>query len=135
MERAGRLIGRLNGARQVMTNEELARAAWPLAVGKKIASHTAAAALVRTCLVVEVQDIVWQKQLYTLRGQILKNLVDIVGKDVITDLELRPMTPKRQPQRSESARPQPALSLDEADAIADPVLRRNYRVSRRKASA
>ncbi len=137
MEHAGRLIGRLNRASQVMTPEELARAAWPVAVGKKIASYTVATSLVRTCLVVEVQDMMWQRQLNTLRAQILKNLADIAGPDLITDLELRPMIPRRHPQRSETSRSQPQLVFhrDEADGIADSVLRRNYRIARKKATA
>lgn len=134
MERAGRLIGKLNRDRRVMTDEQLAQAAWAQAVGKKIAAHTVAAKLVRKCLVVEVQDMVWQRQLNTLRGQILTNLRKVVGPDMIDDLELRPMTPRRQPQRAETARCDAAV-YDEADAIADPQLRRVYKNSRQKASA
>jgi hypothetical protein len=134
MERAGRLIGKLNRDCQVMTNEELARAVWPQAVGKKIAAHTAVDRLVRKCLVVEVRDMVWQRQLNTLRGQILKNLCGVVGAGIVEDLELRPMTPKRMPQRAETPRRDSALP-DEADAIADPHLRRMYKISRKKATA
>lgn len=134
MERADRTIGKLSRARQVMTNEDIARAAWPQAVGKRIASYTAATALVRSCLVVEVQDMVWQRQLNTLRGQILKNLTAILGPGLVDDIELRPMTPRRMPQRADSPRRE-AISTDEADAIADPHLRRVYKISRKKASA
>ena len=134
MERAGRTIGKLSRASQVMTNEDLARAAWPQAVGKKIAAYTAATALVRKCLVVEVQDMVWQRNLNTLRAQILKNLTAVLGPGIVEDLELRPMTPKRMPQRAESPRRE-AMPADEADAIADPQLRRVYKISRKKASA
>jgi hypothetical protein len=83
--------------------------------------------------VVEVQDMIWQRQLNTLSRQIVKNLTDIVGKGLITDVELRPMTPKRMAQRAEAPRQQP--TSDEADAIADPMLRRGYRISRKKARA
>ena len=134
MERAGRLIGKLSRASQVMTNEELARAAWPQAVGKKIASHTEATALVRKTLVVEVQDMVWQRQLYTLRDQILENLSALVGSGLIDDLALRPMTPKRMPQRADTPRRE-EVPADEADGIADPQMRRVYKLSRKKASA
>ena len=133
MESAGRLIGKLNRASQVMTDEELVRAAWPLAVGKTIVRYTAVAGLVRKCIVVEVEDMVWQRQLNTLRLQIVKNLTDVVGPGIVEDLALRPMTPKRMPQRAEIAR-RPE-SLDEADAIADPSLRRAYKLSRKKATA
>jgi hypothetical protein len=95
-----------------------------------------ATALVRKTLVIEVQDMVWQKQLFTLRQQILKNLVDLAGPGIVETLEFRPMTPKRMPQRAETARSTAGSTLfDEADAIADPHLRRVYKISRKKASA
>src|SRR4051794_18842447 len=114
MERAGRLLGKLNRSTQVMTGEQLARAAWPQAVGKKIASQTAVSALVRNCLVVEVKDMVWQRQLNTLRYQIVKNLKDVIGPGIVEDLELRPMKARRMPQRADSPR-QDVLPADDAD--------------------
>ena len=134
MESAGRLIGKLNRKRQVLTHEELARAAWPVAVGRRIAANTVAAKLVRKCLIVEVQDMVWQRQLNTLRSQILANLNGVVGPDVIDDIELRPMPPKRLPQRAVAPRRDVPVP-DEADSIADPQLRRAYKISRQKATA
>lgn len=134
MERAARLIGKLNRNRRLLTDEELACAAWPQAVGKKVAACTEAKALVRGRLIVEVRDMVWQKQLNALSGQILRNLGEILGPGLVCDIALRPMSgPKRLPQRAETARP--AESRDEADTIADPVLRRNYKISRHKATA
>ena len=142
MERAGRLIGQLNRSRRVMTDEELARAAWPLAVGKKIATYTTAVGLVRSKLIVEVQDMLWQRNLNALRSQILPKIGEIVGKDLVTDLEFRPMiAPRREAQRAETARsdavakPMNAAVPDDADAIADAGLRRVYRILRKKATA
>ncbi len=134
MERAGRLLGKLNRSTQVLTGEELARAAWPQAVGKKIARYTAATGLVRKCLVVEVQDMVWQRQLNTLRWQILNNLKEVLGLGIVEDLELRPMTPRRMPQRADVPR-QDVMPADDADNIADPILRRMYKMTRKKATA
>lgn len=134
MESAGRVIGKLNRATQVMTNEELARAAWPQAVGIKVASHTAAVALVRKRLVVEVEDMTWQRQLNALRYQLVANLAAMIGSSVVEDLEFRPMTPRRQAQRAGAARSSPSL-FDDADGIADPQLRRIYKIIRKKASA
>lgn len=135
MERAGRLISKPRDSDPFGSREELARKIWPTAVGKKIAAHTAAVALVRTKLIVEVEDPIWQRQLNTLRGPILKNLQDALGAETVDDLEFRPMIPKRTPQRAETPNSKPATSTDDADAIADPVLRRIYKVSRKKASA
>ena len=138
MERAGRLIGKLNRNRQVMTQEELACAAWAPAVGKKIAAYTQAKSLVRGCLIVEVQDMVWQRQLNSLSGQILKNVIDVLGAGIVADVAFRPVSaPKRMPHKAATATREsgPARAADEADSIIDPVLRRNYKVSRNKASA
>src|SRR5579883_842174 len=74
MERAGRVLGKMSLSRGGVTPEQLARSAWPLAVGKRIASRTGQITLVRQTLVVEVQDNVWQRQLFSLRGQILNKL-------------------------------------------------------------
>lgn len=134
MERAGRLIGKLKIPRGAMSPEELARAAWPVAVGKKIAQHTNVVGLVRDCLVVEVEDAVWQRHLNSLRRQIIGNLIELLKPGVVvSDLDLRPMVPRRGPQRAE--RPSVSVSTDDADQIADPVLRRVYKIARKKASA
>ncbi|HEY1185272.1 MAG TPA: DciA family protein, partial [Bryobacteraceae bacterium] len=50
----------------MITESDLACAAWPQAVGKRIAAHTRAAKLVRRRLVVEVEDQIWQRQLFVL---------------------------------------------------------------------
>ena len=60
MERAGRLVGKMNLPPQVADAESRARAAWPVAAGKRVARYTKATALVRGTLVVEVGDLIWQ---------------------------------------------------------------------------
>ncbi|HYL60465.1 MAG TPA: DciA family protein, partial [Candidatus Acidoferrales bacterium] len=97
-----------------------------VAAGKKIAAHTRATTLVRSSLVVEVEDVVWQRQLNTLRHFLIRNLTDALGEAIITDIDFRPMPPKRQPQRATTARP--AL-------IEDPVLDLLYRESQNRNTA
>jgi hypothetical protein len=132
MERASKLIRGLRLPGETITVEELACAAWAQAVGKKISGHTRAARMVRTRLIVEVEDNVWQRQLFALSRHILGNLEKHLGPGVVDDLEFRIVPRRREPQRAE--RSAPAL-LDEAENIADPVLRDIYRVSRLKAQA
>lgn len=134
MERAGRVLGKMNLARGGVTPEQLARSAWPLAVGKRIASRTGQIMLVRQTLVVEVQDNVWQRQLFGLRGQILNKLHQVLGTEVVTELEFRVRVPRYEPQREELAAATSAPQ-DEADGIADPFLRQLYIASRKKATA
>jgi hypothetical protein len=132
MERASKLIRGLRLSGEVITPEQLACAAWPQAVGKKIASHTRAAKLVRARLVVEVEDHTWQKQLFTLTPHILNNLEKTLGRGLVDDLEFRIVPRRREPELARVA--MPAL-FDEADAISDPVLREIYKQSRKKAQA
>jgi len=133
MERASKLIRGLRLPGDTITAEELACAAWPDAVGKKIASHTRAAKLVRNRLVVEVEDRVWQRQLFALTGQIVRNLERHLGPGLVEEMEFRIVPRRREPQRANEALP--ALFRDEADAIADPVMRGIFKASRKKALA
>lgn len=134
MERASKLIRGLRLPSDTMNAEELACSAWSEAVGKNIAAHTRAVRLVRTRLVVEVEDKTWQRQLFSLTPFILFNLQKHLGAGVVDDLDLRVMPRRREPQRAVEAFRAP-LDADEADAIADPVLRSLYKASRKKALA
>jgi predicted nucleic acid-binding Zn ribbon protein len=102
MERAARLIKNSRLSRQVLSEDDLARAVWPAAVGKAIAAHTVRIKLVRRTLVVEVEDAIWQRQLYQLSSQILERLRKLTGSDSIQELEFRIAIPRRLPQRVES---------------------------------
>jgi len=137
MERASRLIRRLGAAAQTIGDEDLARAAWPGAVGKKIAVHTRASRLVRTRLVVEVEDQTWRRQLFALTPHILRNLEKSLGPGFIEDVEFRVVPRRREPARAMTmaAGAGAGTPADEADGIADPVLRGIYRASRKKATA
>jgi predicted nucleic acid-binding Zn ribbon protein len=133
MERASKLIRGLSLSGEVITPEQLACSAWPEAVGKKIAGHTRAAKLVRTRLVIEVEDHTWQKQLFALTRHILTNLDNTLGRGLVDDLEFRIVPRRRGPEVARQA--MPALFADDADAISDPVLRGIYKQSRKKALA
>ena len=135
MERASKLIRGLRLPGDTISAEELACAAWPQAVGKKIAAHTRAARMVRTRLVVEVEDVIWQRQLFALAPHVLRNLNRHVGAGLIEDLEFRIVPRRIEPRRAAQAVPVPALFEDESAGIADPVLRSIYRASRKKAQA
>ena len=128
MERASRLISRLKLPTGTVTPEDLACAVWPLAVGKTIAAHTKAASLVRTTLVVEVEDAIWRRQLHVLEAQIVRKLTEALGPSVVDGVEFRIGIPRREPQRAVTSR----ASLDEADAIEDPLLRKIYVARRRR---
>lgn len=134
MERASRIIGGLNVRERPLSNEQLVLSAWPKAAGKQISAHARPAKLVRTRLVVEVEDRVWQQQLRTLQGFMLRNLERAIGPGIVEELEFRVVPRRREPQRAVAATGAGTL-FDEADGIADPVLRRLYRSARERETA
>ncbi len=139
MERAARLIKSNKYSRQILTDDDIVRAVWPAAVGKSVAAHTSRMKLVRTTLVVEVEDSIWQKQLHTLSTQILSRIRKLTGSDSIQDIEFRIGVPRRQPQLAASRQTTSAAAVtpasDDSELIQDPVLKKVYRLSRRKATA
>jgi hypothetical protein len=131
MERASKFIRGLGFSGDTITAEELACAAWAPAVGKKVAAHTRAAKLVRNKLVVEVEDRIWQRQLFALTYQILRNVVKGIGPGIVEELEFKIVPRRREPARASVSMP----LFDEADAIEDPVLRDIYRAARKRSLA
>ncbi len=127
MERASKVLGKLNLPAGTVTQEGMVCAAWASAVGKKIAAHSHAAKLVRAHLVVEVEDAIWQRQLFALRGQIVRKIEESVGAGIVEEIEFRVSPRRLGPQRA-----QHAIAADEADEIADPILRNIYRASRKR---
>src|ERR1041385_50638 len=107
MQRAGSLIKKMNLSPEMADPETRARAAWKLAAGKKIAEHTLASAPVPGTLILEVGGIVWQKQLNVLRKFLLKNLKEVLGEELVAEIDFRPMPPRRKPQRAEAVRRTP----------------------------
>lgn len=137
MERVARLIKNTKVSSNLVMPEDLFRAAWPVAVGRIIASHTLRIRLVRSTLVVEVEDSTWQRQLNTLSSQILRRLEKVTASCTVNDLEFRVGVRRMQAARAED-RLSPAsaqASFDESDAIRDPVLKKVYKLSRKKATA
>lgn len=130
MERAGRLIGKLKLPKDLADPESRAHAAWKVAAGKKITEHTRVASLVRTKLIVEVEDLVWQRQLNTLRHFLLRNLRSALGEELVTEIDFRPMldVPRRSAQRATANRP---AREGVTSGIQDPVLDALYSQSKR----
>jgi len=133
MERAGKALAKLKFSAAI-SPDELAFAAWPAAVGKRIATHARPKALVRGSLVLEADDAIWQKQLFHLRFDILAKLTEVLGAGIVTDLEFRIAggVPRRPPQSAQSHGE--TVSADDADSIQDPVMRILYKQARTRAT-
>lgn len=131
MERAGRIVRKLDSTRKCSSPEALCLAAWPSAAGKKIAVHTRAVGVFDGRLVIEVEDAMWQRQLISLSTQILANLERILAVKVVSGIDYRVRAARLMPAREL----QRARSFDEADRIADPVFQLIYKTARKKATA
>jgi hypothetical protein len=132
MDQASRIIARWTGVSGLIGEERIACAAWKRAVGKKIALRTRALKLVRNTLVIEVEDELWRRNLWSLRYQILRNLEKAIGPEIVTDVELRIMPPRMGPQRALEEERLVLKPLDDAESIEDPGLRRIYKAARRR---
>ena len=132
MDKALRLLGKLKNG--VVSQEELARAAWRAAVGDRIEAHARFRELVRDRIVVEVDDLVWQKQMHTLERQILSKLERLLGRVVARQIEYRVAIPRKQPIVAETPTFELKLQDAEANKIGDVGLRRVYLRSKRRAS-
>ena len=86
MERVARLLNKDKNSQKVFQLEDFARGIWPVAVGKTIARHTGRLRVVRDKLVVEVEDAIWQRQLFSLSGQILHSLHKCMGSMAIAQV-------------------------------------------------
>jgi hypothetical protein len=138
MERAARVANDSQISKNLLAEEDLIRASWTAAVGKIVASHTSRLRLVRSTLIVEVEDAIWQRQLFTMSSQIVSRLRKVTGSPLVTDVEFRIGVPRREPQRAPAAHATPLTPdqpADEAERIQDPVLKKVYRLSRKKATA
>jgi hypothetical protein len=130
MDSAAKVIRSMALPAGSISAEEVACQAWATAVGKRLAMHARATRLVRTKLVVDVEDAVWQKQLFCLSKQILRNLERRLGAGLVDDVEFRIMPRRIEPQRAARALP----LFDEANGIEDPVLRGIYKYKRAMAA-
>jgi hypothetical protein len=126
MQRAATVLAKLRSPGLSM--EDLACAAWKKAVGSRLASRTRAARLVRSTLVIQVEDAVWQQQLFALTPHLLINLGRILGPEAVTQLVFEVGLPRIAPGSAQTL--SGAESADEADGIQDAVMRRVYRESR-----
>lgn len=138
MERAARLINKHKASQRLLDESDIARGVWPTAVGAAIARHTVRLHVVRDSLVVEVEDAVWQKQLYGLSRQILARVQQCMGSVAIQNIEFRVGIPRREPQQEAGTRSTVVPSQDaddEAERIQDPMLKKLYQRSRKRSIA
>ena len=79
--------------RQIPPSEELLEkvvlAAWKPAVGEAVWKRTHPDRLFHSTLIVSVPSVIWQRELWHLRNEILDKLNSVLGQRAVTALEFR----------------------------------------------
>jgi hypothetical protein len=70
-------------------NEAAAIAAWKHAIGDGLRQNTTALRLEGKTLIVAVRDAIWQKQLNTMKSQLLFRVNSILGQPLLNNIELK----------------------------------------------
>ena len=119
------------GAKEVA--EAAAIAAWKHAAGDGLKDHAVPLKLKERTLTVAVADAIWQKQLTSMRGQLLFRVNSILGQPIVGALDFvidprvaraRVEQPKQQEQSFDNEVPLELWSA--ANAIHDKELRRSF---------
>ena len=97
--------------------------------GQEDGEHTRATCWCAGTLVVEVEDLVWQRQLNTLRHFLLRNLREALGDQTVTEIDFRPMPRRMAPRNGRRRRDLPV------EGIHDPVMGMLYRQSKKRETA
>ena len=113
--------------------EAAALAAWRHGVGAGLQNHAVAIKLDANILIVEVRDSIWQKQLTTMKEQLLFRVNSVLGQPLVKDIELR-VNPKavivtQQEKKEPIETPDNEVPLElwsAANAIQDKELRQKF---------
>ena len=113
--------------------EAAAIAAWKHAAGNGLKEHAVPLKLEDRTLTVAVADAIWQKQLTSMRSQLIFRVNSILGQPVVSALEFV-IDPKVASARAEQTQPQqqpldnevPLELWSAANAIHDKELRRSF---------
>jgi hypothetical protein len=131
MDPTAKLLNDLGSLRNLESVDQKLRRCWKSAVGEKIANHSRVIQLRGSTLHVGVDDAVWKSQLEQLHSHVLERIRATSGIGSIDRVAFRVVPQRIRPRVAQV----PLFGADEADRIEDPLLRRIYKVSRRKAQA
>ena len=113
--------------------EAAAIAAWKHAAGDGLKGHAIPVKLENRTLTVSVADVIWQKQLHSMRGQLLFRVNTILGQPIVSAIEFV-VDPKLAIAQAEHQKPQDQALDNEvplelwaaANAIQDKELRKSF---------
>jgi len=119
------------GADKNSSEQELALAYWPVVVGETVAERTRPVMLLGKRLVVDVDSLVWRRQLARLSRTIAAKLNRAIGRAIVEHIDFRVAAPKARPMGRATSAAGLDTTEDDAAGIADAGLRRIYRLSKR----
>ena len=113
--------------------EAAAIAAWKHAAGDGLKEHAVPVKLENRTLTVSVADAIWQKQLHSMRGQLLFRINNILGQPMVSAIEFV-IDPKLAAAQAEQQKPKeepldnevPLELWAAANAIHDKHLRKSF---------
>jgi hypothetical protein len=113
--------------------EAAAIAAWKHAAGDGLKGHAVPVKLENRTLTVSVADVIWQKQLHSMRGQLMFRVNTILGQPIVGAIEFV-IDPKLALAQAEQRKPQeepidkevPLELWSAANAIHDKELRKSF---------
>lgn len=113
--------------------EAAAIAAWKHAAGDGLKEHAVPLKLADRTLTIAVADAIWQKQLHSMRGQLLFRVNSILGKPLVGALDFIIDPKLAKPPLEQHAQPEEFLDNEvplelwsAASAIQDKELRRKF---------
>jgi hypothetical protein len=114
--------------------EVAAKIAWTRAAGDGLRRHAIPFRLFRKTLVVSVADIIWQRQMQSMRSELISRINRLLGREVVDDIEFRidPATVEqvrsqnRPSPRNKVSEPMPDELISAAGEIADQDLRERF---------
>lgn len=113
--------------------EAAAIAAWKHAAGDGLKEHAVAVKLENRTLTVAVADLIWQKQLASMRGQLLYRLNSTLGQSLVSTLDfvvdpnvVKPRVEQPQPHEDRLDNEVPIELWSAANAIHDKELRKTF---------
>jgi hypothetical protein len=113
--------------------EAAAIAAWKHAAGDGLKDHAVPLKLENRTLTIAVADAIWQKQLHSMRGQLLFRVNSILGKPLVGELDfvidpklVKPAVEQRVAQEELLDNEVPLELWSAASAIQDKELRKKF---------
>jgi len=117
-------------------SEIAAKLAWSRAAGDGLRRHAIPFRLYRKTLVVSVADVIWQRQLNSMSGELISRINRLLGRELVDTIEFRIDSatveqvrndlPPQKSAQNKDPQPLPEELIAAASEIADEALRERF---------